>query len=881
MIKRIAAMCMLICFALSAIVALASDEKPVVAENAIAKQVVQYLKLIDDVSESEVTRGEFAAAVVSLLGESDAAKGGQEPIFYDVGLTYKYYDAITYGVNRGFISVDENRLFRPLDAITYAEALKLILSAFGYDYIADTSGGYPIGYLNAAMQAGLSLHTDLGQSLNRANAVELLFKALNIGYYEKSVIGEKIDYRILKPWMQHKFDLHKIDGIIEKNEYTALTSPKGCYKGTVEINKTQYSVGSTVAASLLGQRVAAYALHDERTDDKRLIAISIHRDNMVVTIDAADIVSATPFELSYFDTNHTRKVNVTGADFIYNGKALSPILEDDLDISYGTITLIGHNDVNTADVVLVETYESYVVSAVDADNYIIYDKYGRIIEADSQSFVLSNINGDILDISVLKQDNVIDVFQSKSESGKKLMRCLLATPNLVEGSVTEVFKDGEQTWAEIGGSQYLVSDMYLEFSNTKPFIAPIIKVGLEGKFLINNYGVIVGLGSGKESMLYGFLLDLKKAPGISSDIFLKIYSQTGEFITCTATDNILINGERTKSNALLEYPDLYDEEEPATLIPQIIRYDTKEGLALNSIEIASKTPVKPSQSSKDTLVFNERITDAYYRGSSKYASEYLFTDKTIIFNIPLDLSEYAAYSVASKSILSSDRKYDFDIYNSSQAYVIGAAVLRESVTVDYSSQQSMIVVKEAVHVIDGDMGETIKLVGMYRGEEISLLPIREGMFDGIDKGDIIQALFDDRFKANSVKVIFKNDAAPTNYDLSDHRIFKDTFAKRVPSSENPGTASDFATLLMVYGICYAKEEGVLALVGYDSANSVFAVSVSNNAQVYVCDLDDGRVRINKGTLDMVAPSGSLTGTNGSKVLLNCRNEVAREVFVIR
>ena len=79
--------------------------------------------------------------------------------------------------NNGWINEDENSNFRPNDNITEIEAVKMLLSTAGYDWLANMCGGYPEGYRAAAKI--LLLTEETGDILSVPITKDRLLKILN------------------------------------------------------------------------------------------------------------------------------------------------------------------------------------------------------------------------------------------------------------------------------------------------------------------------------------------------------------------------------------------------------------------------------------------------------------------------------------------------------------------------------------------------------------------------------------------------------------------------------------------------------------------------------------------------------------------------------
>ncbi|MBP8614293.1 MAG: S-layer homology domain-containing protein, partial [Firmicutes bacterium] len=84
--------------------------------------------------EEAVTRAEFAKMIVVMLGLENAANlmKGQAVSFSDVPATHWASGYINVAEMKGVVNGYPDGTFKPEGAITYAEALKMILTAMGY-----------------------------------------------------------------------------------------------------------------------------------------------------------------------------------------------------------------------------------------------------------------------------------------------------------------------------------------------------------------------------------------------------------------------------------------------------------------------------------------------------------------------------------------------------------------------------------------------------------------------------------------------------------------------------------------------------------------------------------------------------------------------------
>lgn len=129
-------------------------------------------------SDGTVTRGEMCEIISRIYGYSKPhGYVPYEETYADVSNDTENYIWIVMAKNNGWINGDENSNFRPSDNITEIEAVKMLLSTAGYDWLANMCGGYPEGYRAAAKI--LLLTEETGDILSVPITKDKLLKILN------------------------------------------------------------------------------------------------------------------------------------------------------------------------------------------------------------------------------------------------------------------------------------------------------------------------------------------------------------------------------------------------------------------------------------------------------------------------------------------------------------------------------------------------------------------------------------------------------------------------------------------------------------------------------------------------------------------------------
>lgn len=99
-----------------------------------------------------ITRAEIAVLLVNMLGLEADPSAAQR--FSDVPSSHWAYGFIATAASEGFVGGYPNGTFQPNKAVSYDEALTMIVALLGYK-AADLSGSYPTNFTNKAAQIGV------------------------------------------------------------------------------------------------------------------------------------------------------------------------------------------------------------------------------------------------------------------------------------------------------------------------------------------------------------------------------------------------------------------------------------------------------------------------------------------------------------------------------------------------------------------------------------------------------------------------------------------------------------------------------------------------------------------------------------------------------
>ncbi len=271
--------------------------------------------------DNTVTRAEFTKMVVEALGNGDSATALTSSQFTDAA-SHWAVGYIAQGVADGFINGYDEKTFGPDDTVTYAQAVKMLVCAIGYDTYATQQGGWPSGY----MAYGSSLKIINGVSgvnndtaLTRAQCAVLINNAMKAplcvvdGYEYTGLMGtvpvpklvvkddKDADYQTL---LTDKHDAYVVKGrVMATSKSGSLDAGEVTFNVEVADNfddltygKNDASAesftmwaGETDAEDLLFTYAEAVVQHDEDSDEWTILSITPYGNSKTVTFSADDV----------------------------------------------------------------------------------------------------------------------------------------------------------------------------------------------------------------------------------------------------------------------------------------------------------------------------------------------------------------------------------------------------------------------------------------------------------------------------------------------------------------------------------------------------------------------------------------------------------------
>lgn len=876
--RKIISLIIMIAMLTNTAVIFAEDNKNTANVSQYVIDTISGIGVIDDYYDGDrtVSRGEFAEMIIKLCNMENRVDGNAEPLFYDVSMSNEYYAYIMLAASQGIVEGDENKKFYPNQGIKVADALVVAARTLG-----------AVGSLKNILSANdvianenLGKNISMGDELTFCGAVQLMFNIFNAYCY--SIDNSTLNGRITKLEEKKKFyELYWnmgniIGGQITANQYTSLDSPNGTANGNVIIGNIQYNIGATNADELLGCKVNAYFIDDD--DEKTLVSLDNKSKDSMITIPYEDISDKTTIRnLVYYQNRREKKVDISSSDVIYNAVCSKHHTNEDLRINTGSITLISSENNSKYDVVKVDTYKNMFVSGIEIEDKIIYDKNSTdFVKLEDDLYSVEGISGNKLDLSSISEKSVISVYESINQNENHFIRVVVSNREPVSGKIT-TYETAENGNIKIGlnDEKYIVPKQYIINHEKYPGKTPLLKSGMNVELYLDAYGMVASAVETNSDLKYGYLIKLWKGEDPDDQcVYFKIYSQDEEFIKCKSKEKMKINGVGMKSQLLFDAANLYDKSTGASK-DQLVRYRLNEDGDMCEFEYVTQKNVVPYQSVSNTLVHNETLTTSVlFRSGNKLGGKYILGSDTVIFKIPHDINQEKGFSI-DKTLPNDTYLPETTVYNCSAAYKMGAVVCRENQRFNFTDDMYLNVIKSKMEAVNSD-GEITNLVEYYNGGKIkTAYTLDNEVLNEVEAGDIVQFAYNNVGEIKGCKPIFRLCDKPNN-PIS-WCIYKNKFDYKSPGTENTPDSRDYSPLVIVYGVCLAKSENIVTVTGFDEARSVYATKTSGNVYIY----DTDRKSVEMSSFDAIVESGSIDELTGSVLLTNARNDLGRELYIIK
>ncbi|MBQ4087158.1 MAG: S-layer homology domain-containing protein [Clostridia bacterium] len=542
----------------------AEESKPSVSATAEDIAIAEKLMALGIVKEintetlaDNVTRGEMIPLLTELALLDSASLTATTTPFLDVDVFHPQIGAYSALQKLGYISGDENRMFRPNDVLTYNEAITFIVKIMDYKLFAERNGGYPSGYLYTAnvyeLLDGLSGQGteaipwfDVYRLINHA----LDAKAVTMTNYTgdgkaEFILQENITIA------EERYGAKKITGVVTGNENTRLRSSDSSRIGRyqIEIDRVVYDTPEQEYADLLGFSVTAYLSENENGDMEVIYLEERRKKNKTFRINSENIIPSktTDNRMYYYNEDDKEKhIALDGASLvvIYNGKSrtgygtISNILPQN-----GYILALDHTGDEVYDILFINEFQNFTIGSFDSYTQKYYEKYtGETVTIDpiEDDVRVYDAEGKTLGADAITRDAVISVMETQNADGYRLITVYVLT-GTVTGAIDEITSDDKYL---INGTYYELAENVAGYISAGEIAQP--KAGQTAVFTLDMAGRIAHIDRDASSIKgkYAFVMGAEAKGAIVDSVRLKLYTQDGEFLDLNTTNRVTIDGKR-------------------------------------------------------------------------------------------------------------------------------------------------------------------------------------------------------------------------------------------------------------------------------------------------------------------------------------------------
>ncbi len=550
--------------------------------------------------------------------------------FTDVAENDKNVVAIM--MDAGIMKGDGYGRFMPDATVTYNQLIKTVIAFLGYDYKAQTVGGYPSGYMILAsqMQILLPWAVDGDAHVTYAAAASVLKRALDT---PMCVINDTV-YEILEDenWLYHYMNIKTDYGIISGNYLANLYSDTISGYDKIDFNGKTMEISDNCIDihDMLGMNVRIYFV-----DDAIMPKIVYFEKglNTAYTVNDMEIGYATLQKVVKYEgeTDITYTISAD-AEMIYNGSHLATFTAEDINPFEakglnGEIKLIDNNNDTLIDYIVVSAYETMLVGSVS--DGIIYDFYGKKAPVSIENYKERNIDiCNILGEPILPEKIAAGVCANILRDKQNNITKIAVTNDNLNGVLDEIAYSGSKMSAiSMLGSELRVANNV--FVNTNGF-DPAPGNGAKVYFDILGKVAIIDLVNyeGGEKSKFAVAVDGGAIGALESKSILRLFTEDGEMKDYEISERVKINGvTATDAQSLLS---ALGSTARSKITRQVLIYKAENEILTEVI-----LPTEPGTFNDSFYEFSSTGLK-YIAGLSNYGSKFTLSKDMKVFRMPAD-----------------------------------------------------------------------------------------------------------------------------------------------------------------------------------------------------------------------------------------------------
>ena len=613
----------------------------------------------------------------------------------------------------------------------------------GYKQYAETSGGYPNGYIIFANKTGIAKGISGEEYVTLGDMFIMLYNAMRCEVADTtSFVGENAKYTVLEgeTLMSLYHNIYHDIGIVTGVDFKTLDGGSLSSKDEVKIDGDIYK-SDILLTDKLGEEIEYFYSDNTNVDEKRVVWCTPtgKTDYLEITVDNDASFNKTTFELEYSDENKKRSISLErGVTLIYNGG----IVSENIDKIFGKPRYNAKFIKDSGKgyyIAIVKAYENIIADKIDAENLVIYDKVNPSKKIVLDEKVYENMSVKMLgkteiSFSDIQKGNVLSIYLSENKkflevhvSGEQITGALTEISNVdngkelvIDGISYFMPKEASDNGISPGDNVRIYMDIksevvYAEVSDTNGFAAYIIKTVL---------------GDSTES-------------GFEKTVHIKMFTQKGEVVYAETASNVIIDG--------VKYKNVEDAYVTLSGAPLFALIETDKS---GKIKVIDTPNFNPESESEDSLTVSVPWAEGIrYKSIGVLGTQSVVNSNTKIFAVPsdanIDNADDIDFTILTSSQITNDTMLDAETYRTKKRIGYEEFVLLKGYT-KYNDTSEMPVLVTHISSTMNYNGETVDCINGYQGaNKVSINAesgasffnkgIKNGMFISVKKNNIGEA----------------------------------------------------------------------------------------------------------------------------------------------